>query len=489
MPTSPAEPRGDRRASGTRRQRWHVETTQGPGARARCSCPARAARRAEDPRLPRARDLRGPDVPLRPLGPRRRTSRASAWRASAPARRRSSTCPQIAPDVERLYVLQRTPPWVMPHSARPITRLERRLFRALPGRPARAARRHLRRARAAGARLRQAAEGHEAARAGRAASTCERALRDPELIAKATPDYTVGCKRILPSNDWYPALARENVELVTDGVAEVRPHSIVLTDGRELEVDALVFGTGFQVIDMPVGQAGPRPRRPHAGRGLGRLPARPPRLDRPRLPELLHPAGPEHRARAQLDGLHDRVPDRLRAGRAARDAGRGADSSRSGRRSRRATTPRSSGACRARSGTRAARAGTRTRRATTRRSGPTGPGASGAGRRASTHGVRGRMKRIIITGAAAGSAARPSRELRAQGARSSASTWHGADIECDVRDQASVDARGGRGDRAPRRPRRADQQRRPRHAAERGGPAPDEDALAVLDVNLVGPGA
>ena len=82
----------------------------------------------------------------------------------------------------------------------------------------------------------------------------ERSLRDPALIARTTPDYTVGCKRILPSNDWYPALRRDNVELVTSGVREVREHSILTEDGRELEVDALVFGTGFHVVDMPVGR-------------------------------------------------------------------------------------------------------------------------------------------------------------------------------------------------------------------------------------------
>jgi cation diffusion facilitator CzcD-associated flavoprotein CzcO len=83
----------------------------------------------------------------------------------------------------------------------------------------------------------------------------ERSLRaKPELIPATTPNYTVGCKRILPSNDWYPALARDNVELVTSGVAEVREHAIVTADGRELEVDALVFGTGFNVIDIPVGR-------------------------------------------------------------------------------------------------------------------------------------------------------------------------------------------------------------------------------------------
>ena len=64
--------------------------------------------------------------------------------------------------------------------------------------------------------------------------------------------YTIGCKRILPSSRWYPALGRENVELVTDGVSEVREHSIVTGGGVEVEVDAIIFGTGFNVTDMPV---------------------------------------------------------------------------------------------------------------------------------------------------------------------------------------------------------------------------------------------
>jgi cation diffusion facilitator CzcD-associated flavoprotein CzcO len=82
----------------------------------------------------------------------------------------------------------------------------------------------------------------------------ERALADPGLIEATTPRYTVGCKRILPSNDWYPALARDNVELVTSGLSEIRERSVVTQDGRELEVDALLFGTGFHVLDMPVGR-------------------------------------------------------------------------------------------------------------------------------------------------------------------------------------------------------------------------------------------
>jgi cation diffusion facilitator CzcD-associated flavoprotein CzcO len=78
-------------------------------------------------------------------------------------------------------------------------------------------------------------------------------ISDPALRAKVTPDYTIGCKRILPSNRWYPALTEPNVELVTDAIAEVRPHAIVTADGTEREVDTIVFGTGFHVADMPIG--------------------------------------------------------------------------------------------------------------------------------------------------------------------------------------------------------------------------------------------
>ena len=79
----------------------------------------------------------------------------------------------------------------------------------------------------------------------------QKQVSDPELLEKVTPDYTIGCKRILPSNRWYRALSKDNVELVTGGVEEVRPHSVVGADGVEREVDAIIFGTGFHVTDIP----------------------------------------------------------------------------------------------------------------------------------------------------------------------------------------------------------------------------------------------
>jgi cation diffusion facilitator CzcD-associated flavoprotein CzcO len=158
--------------------------------------------------------------------------------------------PAIQPGVAKLHVFQRTPPWVMPHTSRPIRDWERRLFRRLP-----AAQRLVRGGIYA---------GREALVLGlvknpRLMKVVERLARkhmrnqvdDPELLRKVTPDYTIGCKRILPSNRWYRALGQPNVELVTDGIEEIRGNRVATADGREREVDAIVLGTGFEVTDIP----------------------------------------------------------------------------------------------------------------------------------------------------------------------------------------------------------------------------------------------
>jgi cation diffusion facilitator CzcD-associated flavoprotein CzcO len=81
-----------------------------------------------------------------------------------------------------------------------------------------------------------------------------RQVPDPQLRAKLTPDYAPGCKRILVSNDYLPALGRPNVEVVCDGIAEVRERSVVTKDGTEREVDTIVLGTGFHVTDLPIAE-------------------------------------------------------------------------------------------------------------------------------------------------------------------------------------------------------------------------------------------
>jgi cation diffusion facilitator CzcD-associated flavoprotein CzcO len=159
--------------------------------------------------------------------------------------------PQIQPRVGQLSVFQRTPPWIVPRWDRPFTRPERWLFRHLPvtQRLARTGIYWSREAYVLGfafdPRLMRAAE--LVARAH-----LRRQVPDPELRARLTPDYTIGCKRILISNDYLPALSQPNVDLITAGITEVRERSILTADGAERLVDTIIFGTGFHVTDMPV---------------------------------------------------------------------------------------------------------------------------------------------------------------------------------------------------------------------------------------------
>ncbi len=77
-------------------------------------------------------------------------------------------------------------------------------------------------------------------------------VSDPTLRVKLTPNYAIGCKRILVSNDWYPALTKDNVELVTDTIDRITPGGIRTAGGTEYEVDHIIFGTGFQTTTLPV---------------------------------------------------------------------------------------------------------------------------------------------------------------------------------------------------------------------------------------------
>jgi cation diffusion facilitator CzcD-associated flavoprotein CzcO len=77
-----------------------------------------------------------------------------------------------------------------------------------------------------------------------------RQVKDPALRAKLEPDYPIGCKRILFSNDWYPALDRDHVEVVTEAVASVEPDGVVAADGTHHPADVLIWGTGFSATDF-----------------------------------------------------------------------------------------------------------------------------------------------------------------------------------------------------------------------------------------------
>ncbi|HWR48570.1 MAG TPA: NAD(P)/FAD-dependent oxidoreductase [Pseudonocardiaceae bacterium] len=159
--------------------------------------------------------------------------------------------PRIQPQVGSLTVFQRTPGWIMPRGEREVGGVERTLYRAVPG---------LQRLVRAGIYC-----GREALVPGFvvnprllkiaeliARAHLHRQVADPGLRAKLTPDYAIGCKRILISNDYLPALTRPNVDLVTSGVAQVGADWVQATDGTRREVDTIIFGTGFHVTDMPM---------------------------------------------------------------------------------------------------------------------------------------------------------------------------------------------------------------------------------------------
>ena len=159
--------------------------------------------------------------------------------------------PRIQPDVAQLHVFQRTPPWVLPHSSRPIRDVERTVYRHVPAaqRLVRALVYWSRELVAYG--MTRNPRMLKPVRRMAIRHMCEQ-VQDPALRKKLTPSYTPGCKRLLPSNDYYPALTHDNVEVVTDGIAEIRDHSIVTVDGTEREIDVVVLATGFHVTDNPM---------------------------------------------------------------------------------------------------------------------------------------------------------------------------------------------------------------------------------------------
>jgi cation diffusion facilitator CzcD-associated flavoprotein CzcO len=159
--------------------------------------------------------------------------------------------PEIQPVVQRLVLFQRTPAWVVPRRDRTITEFEKRLYRQVP-----AAQRL--------ARLgiyvsRESLVGGFTKRPGMLKAAQRMALRnlarsipDPGLRAKLTPDYVMGCKRILISSDFYPALCEPNVQVVASGLAKVDGNTLTAKDGTSCEADAIILATGFHAVDAPI---------------------------------------------------------------------------------------------------------------------------------------------------------------------------------------------------------------------------------------------
>ncbi|MFY4719018.1 flavin-containing monooxygenase [Streptomyces sp. LaBMicrA B280] len=232
--------------------RWHIETTRGALT---ADVVVSATGPLSDPKVP---DIPGLDsFPGKVFHSARwdhdydlRGKRVAMVGTGASA---IQIVPAIQSQVGRLTLFQRTPPWVMPRVDRAISPAERWLHRALPLTT------QLRRGLLWGIReLQVQAFTKRPDELGLveqlAKRNIARAIKDPALRARLTPDYRIGCKRILLSNTYYPALARPHVDVVASGLSEVRGSTLVAADGTEAEVDAIVFGTGFHVTDMPIAE-------------------------------------------------------------------------------------------------------------------------------------------------------------------------------------------------------------------------------------------
>jgi cation diffusion facilitator CzcD-associated flavoprotein CzcO len=159
--------------------------------------------------------------------------------------------PEIQPEVEHLTLFQRTPAYVLPHNNRPVSRAEKVLFKYLPATQvaARSVTYWTRELLAVGFVFRpQLLVRAEALWRAH----MERAITDPQTRRALTPDYRLGCKRVLLSNDYYPALAAGNASLVTEKITEFTADAIVTADGTRHPVDTVIFATGFHVTDNPM---------------------------------------------------------------------------------------------------------------------------------------------------------------------------------------------------------------------------------------------
>ncbi|WP_347901895.1 NAD(P)/FAD-dependent oxidoreductase [Pseudomonas purpurea] len=153
--------------------------------------------------------------------------------------------PQIQPQVAQLSVFQRTPPWVIPKPDRAFSTRSQCLLQRFPT-------------------LQQLLRGliysaHEVRVLGfvfnprlmalhkmLALNLLRRQVKDPVLRRQLTPNYSIGCKRILLSNNYFPALAQANTHLVTSGIQRISKDAVITADGQRHPVDVLIFGTGFK---------------------------------------------------------------------------------------------------------------------------------------------------------------------------------------------------------------------------------------------------
>ena len=156
--------------------------------------------------------------------------------------------PEIAPKVSHLDVYQRSPHWILPRPDTAISPTSRRLYRRLPllQKMARFGIWLISEARVPGLAWSSRLAGFHRWLAKR---HLRRQVPDPELRGKLQPDYDIGCKRVILSSDFYPALVRENVTLIDAGISRIDTDAIISADGQRRPADVIILGTGFRATD------------------------------------------------------------------------------------------------------------------------------------------------------------------------------------------------------------------------------------------------
>ena len=158
--------------------------------------------------------------------------------------------PEIVDKVEKLYVFQRTAPWIMPKPDGEFSVFTKSLFAKLP--------------------FIQTAYrefifwfnefvglsfigNKTVAKIAKfqADQHLKKQVKDPIFRKVLRPDYQMGCKRIMITDDYYPAIQKPNVQIITNSIAAIKEHSIIDKNGKEIEVDTIIFGTGFHVAEYP----------------------------------------------------------------------------------------------------------------------------------------------------------------------------------------------------------------------------------------------
>ena len=152
--------------------------------------------------------------------------------------------PEVAKVASQLTVFQRSANWIMPRDQQIFTAEELDEFEAHPEKFF-GSRNHIHKMREDGFDRTQHGTDSQKEGVRIALEFLEKNIDDPELRKKLTPDYEFGCKRILRTDEYYPALNCENVSLVTDGVSKITENAVITTAGEVIEADVIVYGTGF----------------------------------------------------------------------------------------------------------------------------------------------------------------------------------------------------------------------------------------------------